>query len=572
MTQELKNELKPKKQMIEEPYKDYPWKHQLLLIMAGAVGSISFLASSAPVLAAVNPTSLTQSGYWYGDDDIRAVLNARVGDRAYIAPALPFSSNELLTDIITNAVAEAKSVGTALIPVNFSGSHWAALAIKSTDSGVLKVIYNDSLGGAIASRPNGALLADILRQIDPNIEIIDLQQVQQSDGSSCGAFTAENLATIADLDVSNLSAEQLRNVLAQINDAETIRNSHFSILYLGDGSLDIPDLKPRAEATFRELKSENRQLINGMLNVSRLTEDRLTHLNRNGETGFSAGDDSFKHGVWLQGFVGSAQDKGNVGSNHRFKTKLHGFVLGADTQIDEDTTVGIAYSKTASKVKSSINSIDSRSANIDSDIYSLYGSGQINDKVSVHGNISYGKATVKSKSSFVAAFSDSSISDKRKAQLSGVSLVANYDYHLHENLIITPKLGGSYSQLLVKAGQSAVSSDEGLNIGKVKQTDFRGKVGVALTGFSDFSNCTLIPEISAEYSHSLWRKGNKVVISNQQNQTILSEKLNNNQGLVKLGTSLTIATDRLELGGGYEHSIQGKTRTHIGYAKVRVNF
>ena len=81
-----------------------------------------------------------------------------------------------------------------------------------------------------------------------------------------------------------------------------------------------------------------------------------------------------------------------------------------------------------------------------------------------------------------------------------------------------------------------------------------------------------MPEISADYSHAVWNKGNKVKISNQLGQTILTQKINNNKGTVKLGTGLTILADRIELGGGYEHSIQGKSRAHMGYAKLRVNF
>ena len=64
----------------------------------------------------------------------------------------------------------------------------------------------------------------------------------------------------------------------------------------------------------------------------------------------------------------------------------------------------------------------------------------------------------------------------------------------------------------------------------------------------------------------------RLKISHQLGETILTQKINNNKGSVKLGTGITILADRIELGGGYEHSIQGKSRAHIGYAKLRVNF
>ena len=183
---------------------------QMMLKFGTAMALTVFSTSS---LAVPNPANLIQSGYWYGDDDIRAVIKSRVGDSAYIAPALPFESRELVSDIVRSSVAESRTSGSALIPINFGNSHWAALAIKATGDGHIKVIYNDSFGSPIASTTNGALVAQILTEIDPTIELLDLQVHQQSDGSSCGAFTAENLITIGTLDISNMSVEELRNVL-----------------------------------------------------------------------------------------------------------------------------------------------------------------------------------------------------------------------------------------------------------------------------------------------------------------------------------------------------------------------
>ena len=81
-----------------------------------------------------------------------------------------------------------------------------------------------------------------------------------------------------------------------------------------------------------------------------------------------------------------------------------------------------------------------------------------------------------------------------------------------------------------------------------------------------------MPEVSVDYSHALWRKGNKQKISNQLNQTIISQKSSNSQGILRLGTGLTIASDMFEVGGGYERNWQGKSRGHRVEAKVRVNF
>lgn len=533
---------------------------QMMLKFGTAMTLAVFSTSS---LAVPNPANLIQSGYWYGDDDIRAVIKSRVGDSAYIAPALPFESRELVSDIVRSSVAESKATGSALIPINFGNSHWAALAIKADSNGRIRVIYNDSFGSPIASTTNGALVAQILREIDPTIELIDLQVRQQSDGSSCGAFTAENLITISTVDISNMSVEDLRNALRQINDATAIRALHFRKL-TGDTSIvDVIALKPKAEMTIAQIDSHNKQLVASLNNISSLTYDRLSHLNRMSVSGFASGDDSLDHGVWLKGFLGMQTDKQkSANSTVDSKANLRGVIIGADTKLDEDSTIGIALSHTDSKGKNSIASTTINTTNISNNIFSLYGSNALNDDLVISGNIAYGLAQIKINSTLANASNT-----KRKASLLGGAIAANYNLYSSEYLMISPKIGGSYNRLDLKS-----YNDGSIKINKTKQQEFNLMSGVVTTGFMELSTLTLMPEVSVDYSHALWRKGNKQTISNQLNQTIISQKTNNSQGVLRLGTGLTVASNMFEVGGGYERNWQGKSRGHMGYAKVRVNF
>ena len=514
-------------------------------------------------IAIPNPANLIQSGYWYADDDIRAVIKSRVGDSAYIAPALPFESTELVRDIVRSSVAESKTLGSALIPINFGNSHWAALTIKAGSDGHIKVIYNDSFGSPIASTSNGALVAQILKEIDPTIQLIDLQVRQQSDGSSCGAFTAENLITIGTLDISNMSVEELRNVLRQINDAPAIRALHFRRLLGSTSVVDVIALKPQAEMTIAQIDSHNKHLVSGLNNMSFFTYDRLNHLNRMSVSGFASGDESLDHGVWVKSFLGKQTDKQkSTNSTVDSKANLRGVIIGADTKLDEDSTIGIALSHTDSKGKNSIANTAINTTNISNNIFSLYGSNVLNDDLIISGNIAYGKAQIKIGSPFT-----NTSSTKRKANLLGGSLTANYNLYSSEYLMISPRIGGSYNQLDLKSYH-----DGSIKINKSKQQEFNLMTGVVTTGFLELSGLTLMPEISVDYSHGLWRKGNKQTISNQLNQIIISQKTNYSQGVLGLGTGLTIASNMFEVGGGYERNWQGKSRGHMGYAKVRVNF
>ena len=95
------------------------------MIKFGTIVVLTMFSTSS--LAVPNPANLIQSNYWYGDDDIRAVIKSRVGDSVYIAPALSFESRELFSDIARSSVEESKTTGGALIPINFDKLTIAAL-------------------------------------------------------------------------------------------------------------------------------------------------------------------------------------------------------------------------------------------------------------------------------------------------------------------------------------------------------------------------------------------------------------------------------------------------------------
>jgi hypothetical protein len=333
---------------------------------------------------------------------------------------------------------------------------------------------------------------------------------------------------------------------------------------MGDTSIiDVIALKPKAEMAIAQIDSHNKQLVAGLNNISSLTYDRLSHLNRMAVSGLASGDDSLDHGVWLKGFLGKQTDKQkSASSTVDSKANLHGLIIGVDTKLDEDNTIGIALSHTDSKGKNSIAGTAINTTNISNNIFSLYGSNVLADDLVISGNIAYGMAQIKIDSTSINASKA-----KRKATLLGGALSANYNLYSSEYLMISPKIGGSYNRLDLKS-----YNDGSIKINKTKQQEFNLMTGLVTTGFIELSSLTLMPEVSVDYSHGIWRKGNKQTISNQLNQTIISQKTNNSQGVLRLGTGLTIASDVFEVGGGYERNWQGKSRGHMGFAKVRVNF
>jgi len=148
-----------------------------LVIPTLVIVGINSLVFASPI----NP-QIANISYWYGDDDIRAVIKSRLGDSVYIAPAVP-NNSELIRDAAAAALLEAQAGRPALVPVNLNNNHWTGIAIRMKADGNIIVFYNDSFGTPVGgeSSESGQYIAAIKR-ILPTAEIVDLRVHQQNDG------------------------------------------------------------------------------------------------------------------------------------------------------------------------------------------------------------------------------------------------------------------------------------------------------------------------------------------------------------------------------------------------------
>ena len=84
-------------------------KNQLKNLFATVVIPSIFLAgfSNTAVAVNINP-EIANINYWYADDDIRGVIANRLGNSAYVAPAVP-NSPALINDVAAAALNEAST-------------------------------------------------------------------------------------------------------------------------------------------------------------------------------------------------------------------------------------------------------------------------------------------------------------------------------------------------------------------------------------------------------------------------------------------------------------------------------
>ncbi|HJD61772.1 MAG TPA: hypothetical protein LFV90_06595 [Rickettsia endosymbiont of Columbicola hoogstraali] len=106
-----------------------------------------------------------------------------------------------------------------------------ASIIRKDASGAATLYYNDPNGGSYTSTS----LLKTIRTLRPDIQLRDLQVCQQSDSTSCGAFTAEDLVVLAKISDEKLTLESARELLSNIKDAQMLRNKHAGIVTQENG-------------------------------------------------------------------------------------------------------------------------------------------------------------------------------------------------------------------------------------------------------------------------------------------------------------------------------------------------
>ena len=541
---------------------------QVLIVLV--ISTLLIVGVNGMVFAAgINP-QIANISYWYSDDDIRAVIKSRLGNSVYIAPAVP-NNSELIRDAAAAALLEAQAGKTALIPVNLNNNHWTGIAIRTKADGNIIVFYNDSFGTPIGGKgsESGQYIAAI-KKILPTSEIVDLRVHQQNDGSSCGAFTAENLIALAGLNQLNLTPEAARELLAKITDARTIR-----ILQLG--SLEAKIIAA-SEIIAGSMAGRYTEAVSGvafsdMANFAGSVMDRLTHLYLidTGNMGISSGDGELDYGLWIKGSYGSGIFKPQ--NSLAINQKSIGGSIGFDSKMDDDTIIGIALNNNQTKLKPkstpetvivniSNNTGSKFSGDTRSIIGSFYGTTNLSEGLVLGGEIRIGQ--VDAKKNYQSLINGNS-RFRLKGELLGGSLTADYYYRVG-TLFLVPNLGISYETIRFKG------KDQGnLQIGKltVRKPAITG--GLTLVGVFQAGECQLIPEIRAAYEAAFSPKSNRLKIRNNGGLVLSDYRIPVSKDSYRLGASMGISFARFEASAGYE---QARYRRYLGnsfYGKLRIN-
>lgn len=535
-----------------------------IITVASVLTSLLSFESAYAAEPKIDPRVINPK-YTYIGGDINAILKQRLQNKAvvmeeYVQGMIPIAGMELGRDI----TIEARKGTPVVMPIHLGaqvfgqGGHWTGVAVFAKPGGKFVIFYNDPLGtSANKTRAAMELISDIITAAgDANVEVIDLQVKQQSDGTSCGAYTAENLIALASLDTSKLTEAEAKAVLSKLTNAKNIR-------WLHGGVINNFEELTNSDVTRTHVETVHAAALNDLSNLSSLTTHRLNDLYlASNIKGFNSGDDAISYGAWVRGNLGNGNYKAK--DSTKFKNKFNGATIGVDGKITEDFTIGLAVNVSSSNLKPKATSQNNNlGSNYNGIIGSVYGSFIDTDAVVYNLKLEGGKVNSK-------AHYNSTVNGKNTIKFSGTVWKTSFDtsyYAQVGQVVLVPSIGISYEK-----AEFNKTKHVNFNIGKTSVEKLTLTPGIKVTKSIDLGGVQVIPAVYASTNYSPLTESSKITVKSNNGFVLSEGAMPVVENSHNVGASITVASHNIEASLGYERIIQEKYQGQVGYIKLRINF
>lgn len=192
---------------------------------------------------------------------------------------------------------------------------------------------------------------------------------------------------------------------------------------------------------------------------------------------------TLEKGVWLQALSSDANQDERRGVAG-YDADSHGIAVGADGQLNADTTLGLAYSYLDTDVKSDLGN----KAKVTGHALTLY-SNWVHDNWFVDSSLMYGWNDNESKR-YIAGTQAKADYD---SDVFGVSALAGYSLRLMPDVVLEPQVGARYANVGMDAYREKGSSAS-LNVGSQRYEVGEMGVGARLAAAFDVGSGSLEPE------------------------------------------------------------------------------
>lgn len=297
----------------------------------------------------------------------------------------------------------------------------------------------------------------------PLLAVTDVSFANNSVTANVGLATAEQAEEgLKDVGVTGngLAASQafIDSVLAKLP-----KNSNLYQTFINANDQQLRSLSTQLQP------ETNRAAQSASLAATGLAASAIS--NRASAVGANSGDALIETGAWVKVLSGNS-DQGMRGGIAGYDSNSNGLIIGADGKLNEDVTLGLAFSH----VRTDVNGDNGNDTDVTTNLLSAYGSWE-QGPYSVLGTLSMGKGDNESKR-YVAG-------ERAKGDydsfILAADLSAGYTIKLNDNLNVIPTVATRYSKVKIDSF-SEKGTDAALRTGSQSLEVFDLGGGVKLEG------------------------------------------------------------------------------------------
>lgn len=346
-----------------------------------------------------------------------------------------------------------------------------------------------------------------------------------------------------------------------------VRLAHDGILSrLDDHDLILTTFAKADEQQLADLSSQLTPQIDGAATQAATTGQTLISnaaSQRVGAVrGLSSGDAAHQTGLWMQSLNSDATQNNRAGVAG-YNAKSNGLSFGADAKLNDQLTLGLAYSF----LDSTINSQDGHKTTVDGHALTLYG-GLEQGNYFADASLTYGLNDNKTERRIAGTKAKASYD----SDLLGLNITAGYTYHLNPQWLIEPLLAARYSQVNLDGYRERGSS------AALKVEDQRYKVldlgvGVRLAAQYPLGRGTLVPQVKLMALQDVIAdqvSSTSTFIQGSTPFVTSGAKPEKNSYEASIGTDYRLGA--MTLGLNYEHVGKSGFKADTFAAKVRYDF
>ena len=277
--------------------------------------------------------------------------------------------------------------------------------------------------------------------------------------------------------------------------------------------------------------------------------------------GQSSGDVLNGTGSWFQILNSNANQDVRSGIEG-YDADSNGFAIGADSKLNDNTTLGLAYSY----IKTDVKSDGGNKTDVENHNLTAYGSWTEGNYF-VDGALTYGKGKNDSKR-YIAGTTAKGDYD---SNMIGLGLTAGYGFQF-DKIVVEPRVSARYSNLSIdgftEKGSSAAltSGDQRLEIGEIG-------AGVRVAGAFDVARGSLEPEVKLMAYHDvIGDKSNTTSAFVLGGNTFVSNGASPARDSYQVGVGAKYKLDAVTFGIGYDRLMKTGFDADTFTAKVRYDF